>query len=90
MGADLNKMDQEYYTPKIEEFHIGFEFELFRRVRVDKNLIEERWMKHKMEIDDTWYYTHKKFPMHILEYIKMGKCRRLKTNKCSFCGKENN
>lgn len=38
-------MENKYYTPKLEEFHIGFEYEI-------KEWGKEDW--HKKEIEETW------------------------------------
>lgn len=78
MKADKPIIGKDYYIPSINEFHIGFDYELYRG---------GVWEKHILSIDDTFYHTHTKFPVYLRVFIEDGECRRLKTNKCSFCGK---
>lgn len=41
-------MKDKYYTPSIEEFHVGFEFEL-------KDPITQIWVKFIFEEDKLWF-----------------------------------
>jgi len=40
---------EKYYTPEIEEFHVGFEFETC--------YLQKDWIKKKLEFDDFGFYT---------------------------------
>ena len=40
-------MENKYYTPEIEEFHVGFEYEVNEATRVD----EEQWMKDIFDLE---------------------------------------
>ena len=68
-------MDSKYYIPSIEEFHIGFEYELLQGHENPK------WNKLILGFEDTFYHTHFKFPVHIRAFIEMEKCRVKYLNK---------
>lgn len=42
-----NNMENKYYTPEIEEFHIGFEFEY-------ENKLLEQWRQEKLSLVTPW------------------------------------
>ena len=45
-------MENKYYTPEIEEFHIGFEFEYFEPVRTEGYVKSEIFFPS--DISDAW------------------------------------
>lgn len=61
--------DQEkYYTPDISEFHVGFEYEI-------KGELDSNWIKKTITLNETWYHTNKKFPVHYNWYIENNRIR---------------
>lgn len=61
-------MEKKYYTPQIEEFHIGFEYEI-------KGGFDNKWITEVFSLEHTWYHTHNKFPIHFRQHIMMGQIR---------------
>lgn len=47
-------MENKYYTPSIEEFHVGFEFELLTTLRPGAISTFEEWKKYTVK-DITWF-----------------------------------
>ncbi len=58
-------MTPEYYTPTIEEFHVGFEYESFRKLKWDD--INAQWLKETIDGETRL--------MRLMEYIDSGRIR---------------
>lgn len=63
-------MSINYYTPTIDEFCLGFEFEYFVRTQTEDDLTTE-WVKSKVVLDDTKQAQIKGLTFPVLKDIKL-------------------
>lgn len=71
-AQNYKKMENKYYTPKIESFHIGFRYE--------EELKNTNWHKLIKPTEDTWEFVKMEFDTSksiskITQKIKQGKIR---------------
>ena len=85
-------MNGKYYTPKIEEFCLGFEFEYFIRNQTDEGFDPE-WRKSTVVLDNTEQARIKGLTFPILEnlpikYYQIGLALKNKTIRAKYLDKE--
>lgn len=61
-------MDKKYYTPNIEDFHIGFKFEI-------RPASKKEWKELVFAIEHTWCWENKNMNIHLKEHIRLGQLR---------------